>query len=258
MNFGGLADRPELRKAISQRVLDLDKIKEAILQAYAVETGITEPNLGLVASWFEGVFRETQERRRGSLFARWSFSQRVMSSNITRKVRYLMERPCQQCSIYGGSPYILFFVRIAPNSRQASSTPLRVAFKGATADDLARRGFDFADFFQARLCVAVTFIMANGRQKSDVDNLAKSLLDSLEGIAYENDEQIEHLDLLRQRSRNDETFMTVRIAVTNIDGIQDVINPDFPVEWVGGPGPIDLSAYLADTTDDNEADAPPL
>lgn len=44
--------------------------------------------------------------------------------------------------------------------------------------------------------------------------------------------------------------MTVRLAVTGIDDVRDVVNPEFNVEWVGGADLVDLSSILADTTSD--------
>jgi len=110
-------------------------------------------------------------------------------------------------------------------------------------EELERKAFDFSDFYDARLCVALTFVMADGKTKSDLENLSKNLLDALQGFAYRNDKQIDHLDLLRIHSHCAETFIAVRIAATDIDGAQDVIDAEFPLAWIGPP-PVDLSKYL--------------
>ena len=81
-------------------------------------------------------------------------------------------------------------------------------------------------------------------ENPDIDNLAKNLLDVLQGFAYDNDRQVDHLDLVRLHSRSTEAFMTVRIARTDIDGVRDVISPTFPVEWVTSTSMTDVSAYL--------------
>ena len=88
--------------------------------------------------------------------------------------------------------------------------------------------------------MAITFVIADGRTKNDVDNLAKNLLDVLQGFAYQNDEQIEHLDLMRINSHSTETFMAIRIAVADLNGLRDVINPEFRLGWIGPP-PVDMA-----------------
>ncbi len=136
----------------------------------------------------------------------------------------------------------MFTLHTPPISRQV---PNHAAFKKAIADYLQRVQHDFANFFDARLCVAITFILAGRSKKSDVDNLAKNLLDALEGYAYRDDEQIDHLDLLKFSSGGNESFITVRIAGTEVGRNLDVIRPEFDVRWIGsGVGPIDLTPYL--------------
>ena len=82
---------------------------------------------------------------------------------------------------------------------------------------------------------------------TDVDNMAKPLLDALQGYAYANDRQIDHLDAIRLNSgSDDEAFIGVRIAVTGIAENSDVIWPEFDVKWIKtrGIAPIELTPYL--------------
>jgi hypothetical protein len=84
-------------------------------------------------------------------------------------------------------------------------------------------------------------------QTADVDNMAKPLLDALQGYAYHNDRQIDHLDTIRLNSGSeDEAYIGVRIARTRIAANEDVIWPEFNVTWVKRPGigSIDLTPYL--------------
>lgn len=247
---------PEFQAAINEPVPDLDRIKHMIFQAYAAAAGNPDPDPQVVASWFYHSYGLVAVR---GINVERSRQRRVISLNLTRKVQHLMERHCYQCDIYERFKYIRFFIRIPPTSRQASDRAIRAAFRNAVADDLKRKDFDFSDFFDARLCVAITFIMAAGRTKNDTDNLAKNFLDSLEGVAYRDDEQIEHLDLLRLSSRSPETFIVMRVAGTDINGVRDVISSAFPLEWAGS-GPIDLEAYIAAARAEEEgsrADMPP-
>jgi Holliday junction resolvase RusA-like endonuclease len=236
-------DNAYLAAAINEPAPDLARIKQMIIDAYASQTGITAPDLRAVARWFSKICELRNAHCRGTICVEHTVVRYIMSSNTAIKVQHLMQRKCQQCVIYEEVPFILFFIRIPPTSHQSNDTEIKKAFRLAMREELERKAFDFSDFYDARLCVAVTFVMANGKTKNDVDNLAKNLLDALQGFAYRNDQQIDHLDLMRVNSGTTETFIAVRIATTNIGGLSDVINPEFPFSWIG-PGPVDLSKYL--------------
>ena len=125
----------------------------------------------------------------------------------------------------------------------------KTAFKLAVKDYLARVNFDFTDFYYERLCVAILFVMRRKSQTTDVDNMAKPLLDALEGYAYANDRQVDHLDAIRLNSgSDDEAYIGVRIAVTGIAENAEVVWPEFAAQWVKSRGiaPIDLTPYLKD------------
>jgi Holliday junction resolvase RusA-like endonuclease len=243
-----LANDSQFRAAVSEDHPDLEAIREAVIHAYIAATGLTNPDLRAVSQWFMNVCQAYDGRVTGGISVQRSILRRVMSSNISWKANHLMTRPCRQCDMYSQVPFMAFFLNIPPQSRQASDTDQRHAFDEAIAADLKSKNFDFSDFNTAYLCVAVTFVVANGRPRSDVDNLAKNLLDGLEDFAYKNDRQIDHLDLLRLRSRSAEEFISVRLACTDIDNVRDVISPTFPVEWVSGLSMTDPSSYLPAAT----------
>ena len=242
-----LAADADFRAAVSQIHPDLEAIRQTVIQAYEAATGTRDPDPRTVSTWFAEVCNAYDSRVRGGISVERPILRRVMSSNITRKVEHVMLRQCRLCDMYSQVDYIAFFLRVPPSSHQASDTAIRRAFKRAITADLERKNFDFSEFAQQRLCVAVTFVVANGRRRADVDNLAKNLLDALQSFAYDNDRQIDHLDLVRLRSRSTEEFMTVRMACTDIDGVRDVISPTFPVEWVTSASMTDVSAYLGET-----------
>ena len=227
-----LANSPEFRAAISEDHPDLEAIRETVIQAYSAETGIPEPDLERVSSWFEHVCRAYDSRVQGGICTERPILRRVMSSTIARKAEHLMARPCRQCDMYSEVDYILFFLKIRPKTHQSSNRAQRRLFKQDIAADLRRKNFDFSDFTTQRLCVSITFFIAEGRRLSDVDNLSKNLLDALESFAYKNDRQIDHLDLLRLRSYSSDEFFRIRISCTDIDDVRDVISPTFNVRWL--------------------------
>jgi len=145
---------------------------------------------------------------------------------------------------YQKTNYISFSLHTEPVSRQADR---HTAFKKAIKGYLGRANHNFSDFYNERLCVAILFAMRAGSPVTDVDNMAKNVLDALQKYAYEDDEQIEHLDAIRLNSGStDETFIGLRIAVTGIASDEDVIWPVFNVTHISKPGvgPIDLTSYL--------------
>lgn len=241
-----LANDPQFRTAISEDHPDLEAIREAIIEAYVTVTGTPNPSLDSVSAWFEEVCRAYDQRVRGGISVERPILRRVMSSNITRKTEHLMVRPCRQCDMYSQVQYIMFLLKIRPKTHQSSSKAQRRTFKEAIRADLKRKDFDFSDFTTERLCVAITFVIADGRRPSDVDNLAKNLLDALQEFAYKNDRQIDHLDLLKLKSRSAEEFIRVRIACTDIDDVRDVINPTFPVQWLSSPPTTDPSSRASE------------
>jgi Holliday junction resolvase RusA-like endonuclease len=239
-----LANDPNFKAAVTEVYPDLEAIREMVIQAYAAEAGIADPDLNSVSQWVMNVCRSYDQRVTGGISVERPILRRVMSSNISWKANHLMTRPCRQCDMYSRVPFIAFILKMPPQSRQASDTAKRRAFNTAIEADLRSKNFDFSDFTTANLCAAITFVVANGRPRSDVDNLAKNLLDGLQDYAYENDRQIDHLDLLRLSSRSTEEFISVRLACTNIDEVRDVISPAFPAEWVSNLTMTDPTAYL--------------
>lgn len=244
-----LAKDPKFRAAVSEDYPDLEAVRETVVQAYIAATGTPNPDLDNVSVWFEDVCQAYDQRVMGGISVKRPILRRVMSTNITRKAEHLMARPCRQCDMYSQRQFILFFLKIPPRSHQSSDKAQRRVFREAITADLKRKNFDFADFQMERLCVAITFVVADGRRPTDVDNLAKNLLDALQKFAYKNDRQIDHLDLLRLRSRSTEEFIRVRIACTDIDDVRDVISPTFPVRWLRRWPVTDPSVYLSEETE---------
>ena len=241
--FWRLATNLDFRSSLLEDHPNLEAIRETIIQAYITDTGIQNPDLRSVGTWFDDVCQAYDSRVAGGISVRRPILRRVMSTDIARKMEHLMLRPCRQCDMYDPTDFMAFFLKIPPQSHQASDTAKRRAFKMAITVDLRRKNFDFSDFASTRLCVAITFVVANGRPGGDVDNLAKNLLDGLQDFVYENDRQIDHLDLLRLRSYSTEEFMRIRLACTNINDVRDVINPTFNINWVSGTM-TDPSVYL--------------
>lgn len=67
----------------------------------------------------------------------------------------------------------------------------------------------------------------------DLDNLAKVLLDSLQGLLFSNDRQIDHLSLLRVQTQDVEEYIVVSIRASSINQHVDVLFHRLQHGWAG-------------------------
>lgn len=236
-----LADNAELHEALGAKRPDFELVKDLVRRAYEAETGRRGVDVNEIVTWLRNA--ATYNPRFEGLQVNREIIRWIMYPTIAEKFWSLWQRKCELCNLYADFPFIMFMLHTKPVSRQV---PLQSAFKAAIKDYLRRAQHDFTDYFDAKLCVAITFVLPGHGNLSDADNLAKPLLDALEGYAYRNDRQIEHLDLLRFRSGKADAFIMIRIAGTAIAENLNVMDTEFNVLWVGSDvGEIDLSPYLA-------------
>lgn len=243
-----LVDNPKFWDAVNAELPDLARIKEMIAEAYRSEAGKGDPTEHELSSWLLTVLSRTPGFSKGISTDRTP-SRQIILPNLAVKFDYILRRPCFLCLPYQKTNYISFSLPTEPVSRQAER---HTAFKDAVKDYLGRASHDFTDFYDERLCVAVLFAMRRNAPMTDVDNMAKTVLDALQTYAYADDKQIDHLDIIRLNSgSDDETFIGLRIAVTGIAKDEDVIWPVFDVTHIRtrGVGPIDLAPYLKNKTD---------
>jgi Holliday junction resolvase RusA-like endonuclease len=221
---------------------DFIRIKELITGAYLAETGAGNATDKAVSSWLFKALRSNPNLRRGVSTDNTPARQIILPS-LAVKFDYLIQRPCFTCLPYQRVQYIRFILHTDPVSRQADR---QMAFKKAVQAYLFRVNHDFTDFYNERLCVAVLFAMRASVKRTDVDNMAKTLLDAMQGYAYANDGQVDHLDVIRLDTGSDDAFIGIRVAVTGIAGNLEVIWPEFDVRWVGRLGiePIDITPFL--------------
>jgi len=238
-----LVDNAELWEAVKVDQPDFARIKDLVARAYSAETEKHDATDKEIGSWFFMAMRENPNFKGISVDK--TPPRHIIFPNLAIKFDYIMRRPCILCMPYERVKYIKFYLHTEPVSRQVDR---QGAFKKAVQAYLGRVSHDFTDFYNSRLCVAVLFAMRSTARTADVDNMTKTLLDAMQGYAYENDRQIDHLDLIRLNSGSDDAFIGIRIAVTSIAEDVDVIWPKFDVAWVktAGVEPIDLTPYLED------------
>ena len=93
------------------------------------------------------------------------------------------------------------------------------------------------------LCIRIVFVLGDKARMKDCDNMAKGLLDGLQGLLFSDDSQIEHLDLMKMRNTGSTAgHILVRCATTSVNDHHDVIHPmQGQILWLPG---LDLGPFL--------------
>ena len=111
-------------------------------------------------------------------------------------------QPRSRSSRYG-RPYV-------PNNHPVHDwkTIVQFAFLEDLADGAKLRDH-LLPFFGGPLSMKLTFRGAHWA--ADADNLAKAVLDALQGLAYANDRQVTHLEIIRERAQKADEGVLVEI-----------------------------------------------
>ncbi len=148
-------------------------------------------------------------------------------ADMGSKISWLTQHPCYVCRGERGPRTLP--VEIEPWSHQVSrptGAQLREKILGLIARNPAYRdAFDPLPR-NVQVCRRFVFVLADKVTMKDCDNLAKGLLDAFEGILYENDRQVAHLDIYRlEKSGTMTGHVMVRCAATTVNDHADVIDP---------------------------------
>lgn len=103
-----------------------------------------------------------------------------------------MHRPDEATSGIGA-----FGFQVGFDPWSAQSSKQKVMIRTAVTEALLAKGTQRLPWGKSDLCLTVTALVSQSSPRKDVDNLAKGLLDALEGYLYENDNQVACLTLRR-------------------------------------------------------------
>ena len=81
-------------------------------------------------------------------------------------------------------------------------------------------------------CVAIVAIIPQRERRKDVDNIAKGLLDAMEGSIYSNDRLVQHLSVRRVLHEGEDGWCMVHVMPV-LDTRADVIDGTLRVGWSG-------------------------
>ncbi len=208
---------------------DHTAIKQYVLAAYAASTGEELPpdiapddmRLKSVAHWYDQTFRFSKFSRLSRLIGIETAHQHFFPS-LSSKIFMFAQTPCLLCNPTDSVPVAFIPIRIRPLSHQHKKSTKKNAFKPAIASRFSDKSH-LAEYAGKSLCVNILFVVKPTKPQSDLDNLAKLLLDSFIGYIYEDDRSIDHLSLLRIAQDGDEEYICARISDSSINTHADVL-----------------------------------
>jgi hypothetical protein len=200
----GMSSAAQIDKGISALGRDpsIDEALGVVWSVYEQATGETlsfEPSHDerqQVATWL----RELRTDDDGPLYLRPPRSPvPLIGRTVPELASIITQYGCafHQPDLGVDGPYSYSFpVRIDPWSAQSSGRE-KVAIRKAVTGALLAKGVPLMPWGTRPLCLTVTAIIGRRGKVADVDNLAKGLLDAMQGYLYENDSQIQCLTLRR-------------------------------------------------------------
>jgi Holliday junction resolvase RusA-like endonuclease len=105
------------------------------------------------------------------------------------------------------------------------------AFKAAMAHRLSES--PHIERLEGRVCLTLVFVCSTRRRSRDLDNMAKLFVDSIKERMMGDDGEVDHLNLMRLAHEEDEEYVLVRIAVSNLNDHDDVVDPRIRHSWAG-------------------------
>lgn len=140
---------------------------------------------------------------------------------LSEKAGWLSQHHCRICN--PPFPISIVPVRIEPQSWQAISSIDKQAFKRAMAHRLNRDGWTTAE--SGPVCVSFLFVCGARRRTRDLDNMAKLMMDSLIGVAFDDDSEVDHLDVMRLRHEGLEEYVSLRVSGARLNSHDTVVRP---------------------------------
>ncbi|MFI7359741.1 RusA family crossover junction endodeoxyribonuclease [Streptomyces avidinii] len=204
---------------------------QAVVRAYTEDTG--EP-LGKPAT-----AEQVQHMRRwmmaalGDFFAivlrRQTTLQPVVHFDAATKASWLQQTSCCQCRTLGDDDRaahpISFSIPVRPFTKQNAKT--KTLIHNAVRAELVRtqnRRQDVDAWKNVAICATVVAVQPHNTNIIDVDNAAKAILDTLSGILFPDDRQIQHLSVSRLNAPGTTGYYLIKLRPV-YSYLDDVIHP---------------------------------
>jgi len=227
-------DDEQLRLALADPARDVAPIRRAAIAVWRRHAGsnkdgeLTPDESAAAGAWLRELRRDPiigDEIVGGLSAGRLDIDRRGFFADLSSKIGYVSQRACRTCPTSPpNAPHFFNNFRLRPESRQSIS--------GVEIRDLRSRlqnhlGDTFLPLQSRELCVSLTFMLSSRRPiRIDVDNLAKAMLDVMRGSVFNDDSQVQHLDLMKIRlTTADEEWVTANIRPTALNLHADVFDP---------------------------------
>jgi Holliday junction resolvase RusA-like endonuclease len=227
---------PELLNELQKDWPDPIFVRKEIFLAYnrdnaasQISNAPTRDELDQVVSWLN----KEDEPLLTYFLKRRSVLMPAFSTSLSSKVSLLSQFNCPICRTSDGLfPVEIFPIQIPPVSKQVVSQKkgYRAAFELAIKHRFSKKEASFSK--DDRLCVMIVFVTSRKRRTKDLDNMAKAMLDAVKGVLFGDDRSIDHLNLLRLVSE-DEEYVYLNIRKTKINEHHDVLSKHMHHSWAG-------------------------
>jgi Holliday junction resolvase RusA-like endonuclease len=107
---------------------------------------------------------------------------------------------------------------------------MTAAFERAIAHRFADHRTRFG--LQDSICLTIVFVVKEKGAQKDLDNMAKAIVDATKTILFGDDRKIDHLNILRIKSP-DEEYVCLNIRKTTINQRDDVLVRRMLHSWAG-------------------------
>ena len=186
----------------------------------------------------DGILWLSKNREYLDIFTKIPVLEKTAHIDLSDKASWLSQQRCHVC--HSEPPISVIPLRIKPESWQSLNSVDNVAFKAAIADRLS--GSPHVELQQGRICLTFLFVCSASRKVRDLDNMAKLLMDSIKGLVMGDDEEVDHLNLMRLRHEGNEEYVAFRIARSNLNNHEDVVYPQLRHSWAGA-APLRIEDY---------------
>ena len=223
-------------------------VRRQILELYSDATGralaapeASEAELRNVVTWMNQNAADFLPH----LFRRAEVAVPKYSASLSAKISALDQFHCPICATLEDiGPSSTLRVRMPPESKQALKKKKKKGMTNALAKALCARfaGSTAALPVDLSICLMIVFVVSHARPTKDLDNMAKATIDAVKGVLFGDDRQIDHLNILRIESP-DEEFFSLNLRPTTLNSRNDRLLPGLAHDWAGA-SLIKLSDYL--------------
>lgn len=156
---------------------------------------------------------------------------------LAEKAGSVVQAQCLACEPVNdpAMPTLITVVDVEPWSSQSATE--RALIRETVNDRLRQQGTRTP--WTSPVCLSVVSLVPISSRMKDVDNLVKGLLDSLEGVLYNNDRQIQCLTSRRVDYPGGEGYYLLRVSAVHPWGADVVIDDGQPLKRLTRTGRIE-------------------